>query len=123
MRTEYPIVDLTTEGVELVPHRGVDPETLSAELAPLRDAFLELFKGTSGRARAGLQRLEVGLSITRDGRIAFATGNAIASVTLTFERRPPTPSPRPAAVKPAETAEPEMVKPAETAEPEMVTLD
>jgi hypothetical protein len=110
MRIEYPIVDLTTDGVEVVPHRGVDLETLSAQLVPVRDALLELFKGGPANSRVGLQRLEVGLSVTRDGRVAFATGNATPSLTLTFERRTPAPRARSAKARPEEPSVPEMVQ-------------
>lgn len=110
MRIEYPIVDLTTDGVEVVPHRGVDLETLSAQLVPVRDALLELFKGGPTNSRVALQRLEVGLSVTRDGRVAFATGNATPSLTLTFERRTPAPSTRSTKARPAEPAVPAMVQ-------------
>lgn len=88
MRTDYPILDLTTDGVEVVPHQRVDVEGLSEQLTPIRDALLELFEGGPKKGRVSLQRLEVGLAVTRDGRIAFATGNATPSLTLTFERRP-----------------------------------
>jgi len=108
MQSNYPIVELTTQGMEIVPHRGVDLDSLSAQLAPVRDALLELFKGASTKGRGGLQRIEVGLSVTRDGRIAFITGNATPSLTLTFERRPPAPS-RSTAARVVAAAEPDMV--------------
>jgi len=87
VRTDYPILDLTTDGVEVVPHQRVDVEALGEQLTPIRDALLELFEGGPKEGRVSLQRLEVGLAVTRDGRIAFATGNATPSLTLTFERR------------------------------------
>jgi hypothetical protein len=94
MPDTYPIVDMTTRGVEVVPHRGVNLATLGAELVPIRDALLELFGNGSAKSRVALQRLEVGLSITPEGRLAFTTGSVTASVTLTFERRLPAPSTR-----------------------------
>jgi hypothetical protein len=120
MRSQYPIVDLTTHGAEVVPHRAVDLETLSAELAPIRDALLELFENDPAVRRVALQRLEVTLSITRDGHIAFPTGNAAASLTLTFERRLPSASRR---VTKAKTAEGSEAKPAQATEPKVLTLD
>jgi hypothetical protein len=87
MAMEYPIVELTAQGAETVPHAGVDLEHLSEQLVPLRDALLDLFEGSRPRRTVALQRVEVGLSVTRDGRVAFATGNATAALTLTFERR------------------------------------
>lgn len=89
MAMEYPIVELTAQGAETVPHAGVDLEHLSEQLVPLRDAMLELLDGARAKRTVALQRLEVGLSVTRDGRVAFATGSATASLTLTFERRQP----------------------------------
>jgi hypothetical protein len=109
MRIEYPIVDLTTDGVEVVTQRGVDLDTLHEQLEPLRDAFLALFAGASPRSRIALQRLEVGLAITRDGRVAFATGSATPTLRLTFERRPTTPGTRPTKPKAARPAEPDVV--------------
>lgn len=110
MANEYPIVELTTQGVETVPHAGVDLENLSAQLVPVRDALIELFEDGRARRSVALQRLEVGLSVTRDGRVAFATGNATASLTLTFERRQPVPKARSAKPKQSEPAPPDLVK-------------
>lgn len=110
MANEYPIVELTTHGVETVPHAGVDLDTLREQLVPVRDALLELFEGGTSKRSVVMQRLEVGLSVTRDGRVAFATGNATASFTLTFERRQPT----------ARTPKPEAPQ---AAKPDLVQLD
>lgn len=110
MQNLYPIVDVTPRGVEVVSHRGVDPETLNAQLTPIRDALLELFEEPSTKSRVALQRLEIGLSVTRDGIVAFATGSATSSITLTFERRTTTPR----------TAKPKVT---ETRKPEVVTID
>lgn len=109
MRIEYPIVDLTTGGVEVVTQRGVDLDALGEQLGPLRDAFLALFGGGPPGSRIVLQRLEVGLSVTRDGRIAFATGKATPTLTLTFERRPPTSSTGPTKARAAGPAKPGVV--------------
>ncbi len=104
MENAYPVVDLTPSGVEVISQRGVDPGRLSAQLAPIRDALLEVFEEAPAKGRVALQRLEVGLSVTRDGIVAFATGNATASITLTFERRTVTPrTTRSKAVEPAPT--------------------
>lgn len=142
MAQEYPIVELTTHGAETVPHAGVDLDTLREQLVPVRDALLELFEGASPKRTVALQRLEVGLSVTRDGRVAFATGNATASFTLTFERRQPaaaTRTTRPKAAAsdegptqkatakarkpqaPVESVEPRT--PAESAESDLIRLD
>jgi len=80
-------VDLTTDGVEVVPHQRVDVEALTEQLIPIRDALLALFQGRSGRSPVALQRLEIGLAVTPDGRVAFTTGKATPSLTLTFDRR------------------------------------
>jgi hypothetical protein len=138
---DYPIVELTTHGAETVPHAGVDLGTLREQLVPVRDALLELFEAGGGKRHVALQRLEVGLSVTRDGRVAFATGNATASLTLTFERRQPatatrTPKPKAAASderraqkaaagarepQTVETGEPQA--PAESGGPDLIKLD
>lgn len=141
MAMEYPIVELTAQGAETVPHAGVDLEHLSEQLVPLRDALLELLEGASSKRTVALQRLEVGLSVTRDGRVAFATGNATASLTFTFERRQPaaatrTPKPKAATTDerrtpkaeagarkprtPARTVEPQV--PAEAGKPDLIRL-
>jgi len=109
-RIEYPIVDLTTQGVEVVTQRGVDLDSLSEQLIPIRDAFLALIEGGSPASRVALQRLEIGLSVTRDGRVAFATGNATPTLTLTFERRLPPSSTRSTKSRAAEPAKPNVVK-------------
>lgn len=132
---EYPIVELTTQGVEVVPHTGVDLESLSDQLEPVRDALSRLFEAGRGKSAGTLQRLEVELSLTHDGRVAFATGNTSAFLKLTFERKPSasrtrTTKPKPAAVtepeapdltepKQAEVADPER---AEIPEPDLVTV-
>ncbi len=108
MQNVYPIVDMTPRGAEIVSHRGIDPDTLTAQLTPIRDALLALFEDPPSRSRVALQRLEVGLSVTRDGIVAFATGSATASITLTFERR---------------TTTPRTTKPKAPSQPEVVTLD
>lgn len=82
----YPIVTLTTDE-ELVNRRVVDVEALGEQLVPIRDVFLKLFTGTSSRGRGELHRLELGLTLTTDGNIAFATGSTKPSLTLTLERR------------------------------------
>lgn len=109
MAMEYPIVELTAQGAETVPHAGVDLEHLSEQLVPLRDAMLELLDGAGAKRTVALQRLEVGLSVTRDGRVAFATGNATASLTLTFERRQPAATARTSKPKPAAARKPKAV--------------
>ena len=141
MAHEYPIVELTTHGAETVPHAGVDLDTLRQQLVPVRDAMLDLFEGGTSKRGVALQRLEVGLSVTKDGRVAFATGNATASFTLTFERRQPAPrTPRSKATQsdasderpraaarasrpktPAETGGPQI--PAESGQSDLIRLD
>lgn len=113
MAMEYPIVELTAQGAETVPHAGVDLEHLSEQLVPLRDAMLELLDGARAKRTVALQRLEVGLSVTRDGRVAFATGNATASLTLTFERRQPAATARTSKPKAAAARKPRIEAEAE----------
>ena len=59
-----------TESKKLVP-RAIDVETLSEQLIPIRDAFLKVFDGARARSRGELHRLELGLTITEQGTIAF----------------------------------------------------
>jgi hypothetical protein len=68
----------------------VDVEELIRQLAEIRDALLTVLE--DGAKRPLLQRLEIGLSITRDGRLAFVTEGAARSLTLTLERSAETPT-------------------------------
>ena len=82
-----------TESRKLVP-RAIDVETLSEQLIPIRDAFLKVFDGARARSRGELHRLELGLTITEQGTIAFTVGDARPTLTLTLESRPRSPSAR-----------------------------
>jgi hypothetical protein len=76
----------------------VDVERLSEQLIPIRDAFLKLFEGVQAKSRGEPHRLELGLTVTQYGDIAFATGDARPTFTLILQGRqvaPSTRSPRP----------------------------
>jgi len=87
----YPTLD--TESKKLTP-RAVDVETLSEQLIPIRDALLKLFDGVRSRSRGELHRVELGLTVTEQGTIAFTIGDARPSLTLTLESRQRSPSAR-----------------------------
>jgi len=87
----YPTLDM--ESKKLTP-RAVDVETLSEQLIPIRDALLKLFDGVRSRSRGELHRIELGLTVTEQGTIAFTIGDARPSLTLTLESRQRSPSVR-----------------------------
>jgi len=91
LMNRYPTFN--TESKKLVP-RAIDVETLSEQLIPIRDAFLKVFDGARARSRGELHRLELGLTITEQGTIAFTVGDARPTLTLTLESRPRSPSAR-----------------------------
>jgi len=88
--TRYQIVDATTRTGGQV----VDVERLSEQLIPIRDAFLKLFEGVQAKSRGEPHRLELGLTVTQYGDIAFATGDAQPSLTLTLQSRQRSPGTR-----------------------------
>jgi hypothetical protein len=83
---KYPILTLTTQGQD-INYGAVDVGTLTAQLMPILDALLELFQDVPAKRRGELHRLELGLAVTQQGTIAFATGDVRPSLTLTLERR------------------------------------
>jgi hypothetical protein len=100
----YPIVTVTSDN-QLVNQGAVDVETLSAQLVPIRDALLTLFDRSSAKGRGELRRLELGLTVTELGKVAFATGTPTPTLTMIIETRTPassrsTPSRTSAAKKP-----------------------
>ena len=97
-----------TESKKLVP-RAIDVETLSEQLIPIRDAFLKVFDGARARSRGELHRLELGLTITEQGTIAFTVGDARPTLTLTLESRPRSPNARSTA-KSAAGKQPDLVE-------------
>jgi hypothetical protein len=102
----YPLV--TIAGQEI--NNSVDVESLSAQLTPIIDAFLELFDGAKAKGTGELHRLELGLAVTQRGAVAFAAGNATRSLTLTFESRQRTPSTRSATSRSSAAKKPDVVK-------------
>ena len=102
----YPLVTLA--GQEL--NNTVDVESLRAQIAPLIDAFLELFDGARAKGAGELHRLELGLAVTQRGAVAFAAGDATRSLTLTFETRQRTPSTRSSTSRSSAAKKPDLVK-------------
>lgn len=88
--TRYQTVDAATQ----TGGHMVDVEMLSEQLIPIRDAFLKLFEGVQAKSRGEPHRLELGLTVTQHGDIAFAIGDAQPSLTLTLESRQRSPSTR-----------------------------
>ena len=84
----YPIVTVTSDN-QVLTQGAVDVETLSAQLIPIRDALLTLFDRSSSKGRGELRRLELGLTVTELGRVAFATGVPTPTLTLIIETRTP----------------------------------
>jgi len=105
--TRYPLV--TPEEDERVNPRGIGVETLSEQLIPLREVFITLFDGASAKGRGELLRVELGLAVSKEGYIGFATGTTKPSITLTFERRPRSPSTR-SATKASAAKKPDVVE-------------
>ena len=92
--TRYSVVH-TTESQSIRP-RGLDVESLNAQLMPIVDALHTLFDGARAKSRGELQKVEVGLVVTQDGAVAFASGDMRPSLTLTLgsrQRAPATRSP------------------------------
>lgn len=105
----YPIVTPTTER-QAVKYRAVDAEALTAQLVPIRDALLKLFERAPSRSRGELHWLEVRLAVTEQGDVAFATGTATPSLTLTLGARTRSPSARPTTSRSAAATKPEVVE-------------
>lgn len=85
MEETYDIVDLSAgPGVQVEAWGKVNPRNLVEKLIPIRDALTQLIEPNS---KFGLQSLEVSLTLTAEGGVAFiAKGSAEASLTLTFAR-------------------------------------
>ena len=81
----YPIATVTADR-QVVNAGWVNMDTLTEQLLPIRDAFLELFERAPAKSRGELHRLELGLAVTEQG-IAFATGDTRPSLTLTLQSR------------------------------------
>ena len=105
MRT-YPTVTLATDD-QLISFRGVYVEKLREQLIPIRDTLLKVFDGVPARSRGELSRLELGLTLTTDGNIAFVTGTTKPSITLTLETRPRSPRSR---SKTSATKQPDVIE-------------
>ena len=105
----YPIVTVTSDN-QVVNQGAVDVETLSAQLIPIRDALLTLFDRSSAKRRGELRRLELGLAVTEQGAIAFATGAPKPTLTLTLESRTRTPTSRSTASGSSAATKPEVVE-------------
>jgi hypothetical protein len=90
--------------------RVIDVEKLSEQLIPIRDAFLKLFEGVQAKSRGEPYRLELGLTVTEQGNIAFAIGDTRPSLTLTLESRQRSPSNRPPRSKASAAKKPDVVE-------------
>lgn len=90
------LVVSTTESQSIRNPRGIEPESLSAQLKPLLDALLTVFDGAPTKSRGELQKVEVGLLVTQGGAVAFPSGDLRPTLTLTLgsrQRAPATRSP------------------------------
>jgi hypothetical protein len=105
--TRYPIVDPARQ---IDNRRLVDVEKLSEQLIPIRDAFLKLFEGVHAKSRGEPHRLELGLTVTQQGNIAFAIGDTRPSLTLTLESRHRSPSDRSPRSKARAAKKPDVVE-------------
>jgi hypothetical protein len=90
----YPIVDLTQPVPEAdfpgyTSQSKVNPGNLADELVTIRDAFQRVLHGPAAPAGGfGLKMVEVSLTVTAEGGVAFiAKGSIEGSITLTFERQ------------------------------------
>jgi hypothetical protein len=90
--------------------RVVDVEKLSEQLIPIRDAFLKLFEGVQAKSRGEPHRLELGLTVTEQGNIAFAIGDTRPSLTLTLESRQRPPGSRSPRSKASAAKKPDVVE-------------
>jgi hypothetical protein len=88
MEETYGVVDLSAPyGVQVEALGKVNPRELVERLIPIRDALSKLIEPNS---KFGLESLEVSLTLTAEGGVAFiAKGSAEASLTLTFARPKP----------------------------------
>jgi hypothetical protein len=83
----------TTASKSLYPN-GVEVESLSEQLKPLRDALLTIFDVAPAKNRGELHKLEIGLVVTQDGILAFPSEDMRPTLTLTFESRQRAPATR-----------------------------
>src|SRR5262245_61998843 len=86
------------EGREIYP---IDLEVLVSQLIPIRDALLKVFDGVPARGRGEVQRLEVGLTLTGRGVVAFPAEDMRPSLTLTLGARQRPVNPRSGTGRPA----------------------
>jgi hypothetical protein len=71
-----------TGTIVTVPGSEIDPETLQRDLLPITEALSRLVRNSPGELRA----LEVALSVTPSGDIAFLRSSGEAAIKVTFER-------------------------------------
>lgn len=83
----YGVAYQLVDGSVAVEERKVDPTQLADDLARIREAFERVLDGRSESAFP-LKTVEVGLSVTAEGKIIFVGVEVTASLTLTFEREP-----------------------------------
>jgi hypothetical protein len=105
----YPIVTVAEDGQVALQNRAFDVDTLGTQLAPVRDAILQLFEGRA-KGRAELKQVEIGLVVTDRGEVAFATGNANPSMRITVGIRQRTTTSRATGAKPRAAEKPEVVQ-------------
>jgi hypothetical protein len=83
MTDSYPLQQVSTSGtVVKVPGGEVEPASVARELLPIADAIGSVFEESRGDY---LETIEVALSITADGDVAFLKGGE-AAIKLRFAR-------------------------------------
>jgi hypothetical protein len=108
----------TTQSRSAYPH-GVEVESLSEQLKPIRDALLTIFDGVPAKSRGELHKLEIGLVVTQDGILAFPSEDMRPTLTLTLESRQRAPATRSATSRSSPAKKRDVVEiPASTIEPE-----
>ncbi len=79
----YPLQQNSKTGtIVKVPGSEIDPATMQRDLLPICEALGRLVR----QAPVELRNLEVALSITPSGDIAFLRSSGEAAIKLTFER-------------------------------------
>jgi hypothetical protein len=90
MDDSYPLQQLSTSGtVVKVPGGEVHPTHVARELIPITNAISTVLEGDR---RGFLQAIEVSLSITGGGDVAFLKSGGEAALKLTFARHVMAPS-------------------------------
>ncbi|MGZ5291406.1 MAG: hypothetical protein ACXWX6_01285 [Actinomycetota bacterium] len=90
MTDSYPLQQVSTSGtVVKVPGGEVEPASVARQLLPIADAISSVFEESRGDF---LETIEVALSITADGDVAFLKGGE-AALKLTFARQVSPPRP------------------------------